>query len=152
MTQYKVRFEGSGSGINDYGIIRIIHGQVFLCDANLADYARQFEGITVEAAFWASEEIPSMPMDEKIAPLVAAMKAKGIITLSSCQGHTDRKNQHCFPFVSCYGKPEVKLASGWKLENIGTNVWRLQADHPARDENDLRKLQESIGEQVKALA
>lgn len=161
MSKYRVRFEGSGSGTNDYGIIKVIEGQVFLCDTNLADMARDFQGHITEVAFWATEEHGNMPMDPLIEPLVEALRKLDIVTLSSCEGHIGKEGQHSFPYVSFSNVPidimrfpvgRLDTAPGWICKEIGTNVMRLQTSKSASTLEELKCLQESIGEQVKALA
>lgn len=150
---YKVRFEGRGQSLNEYGILRVLNGRVFLCDADLSDYIKEWDGLLLEVGFWVSEDSPELPPDPLVWPLVEALQALGVKTLSSCQGHLDRLEQEKYPYVSFYSeeRPAIALASGWDISSLSTYVWRLRTVRAASSAEELEELQQSINEQVAAL-
>lgn len=153
MSEYRVRFEGSGLGINNYGVLRVINEEIFICDSNLLDMIRHYDGKWAEVAFFMSDEIPAVPMDPLIEPLVQALNGRGIVTLGSCEGHLNDTEKKTFPYVSYFTTSLVfPLHPKWIVEEIGTHVSQLRTIKSASTPEELKALQESIGEQTAALA
>lgn len=153
--QWKVRFEGRGQGLNEYGILRVIDGRLLLCDGDLTAYVSQWEGKLLEVGFWLSEDSPELPPDPLVWPLVEALQARGVRTLSSCQGHMEPDKSHR-PYVSFYSddKPKVEVAPGWEVLPVppdGSKVSQLRTRTEAGTEEELIRLQEMLGLQTDVL-
>jgi len=116
-----LKLEGDGHTVGNNGVVRIFEDQVYLCDLNLVDLLREFTGQWVEIMIASPQPPLDKPVDEKIKPLVEALQNRGIVTLSSCEGHI-----FGYPFVSMWNEPTIPIARGWDLIKIGTNVWRLK--------------------------
>jgi len=150
---YKVKFEGRGQSLNEYGILRVIDGRIFLCDADLADYVKQWSGRLLEVGFWLSEDSPEFTPDPLIWPLVEALQAQHVKTLSFCFSDTATPEKEKYPFVAFYSeeRPTIALASGWDISSLSKCIWRLRTIRAASSQQELEELQQSIDEQIAAL-
>ena len=148
---YSLGLKGDGYAMMENGIVKILNDQVYICDLNIVDFAREFEGHWVEIAFCDPQPTAAVPIDPEIAPLVKALTNRGVLTLSSCAGHMLIENRVHYPFVSVYGPLDVPLAEGWTITHIGTNVYRLRTIKEASSEEEIAELQATIKDQVAVL-
>ena len=149
--QYSLGLVRDGYAVSEYGIIKIVDGQVYLCDCNVADLAREFEGSWVEISICSPSPSDKIPIDPKILPLVERLEALGAHPISSCEGHMEENYRH-YPFVSTLGKPDIPLAEGWRITAIGTNLWRIESVGDAHSDEELTALQKTIFDQIAILA
>ena len=149
--EFSLKLVGQGYSIREYGLLRILDGQVLLCGTHLATFAKEFDGKWVELAICTPNPPDPTPMDDLIAPMVAKLQERGITTVSSCQGHIDPEIWWRHPFVTCWGKPDVPVASTWAITEVGLNLWNLHAIGLANNEEELAALQAKIPDQMKVL-
>lgn len=156
--KYSLGTVGFGHAVYEYGKIEIIDGRVYSCSTNLADLLAEFQGHYVEIVICSPSPSDPIPMDPHITPLVKALQRRGVTTLSSCDGHLKPNFPIHFPFVAYLWpnynpleKPDFMIAKGWRVEQTGTNVWRLRTIREAISENELPQLWATIEDQIAVL-
>ena len=154
--KYSLGLVGDGYCVSENGIVKIIDDQVYICDLNVRDMAKEFEGRWIEIAMADPQPPADVPIDEKIKPLVDALRSRGVNTLSSCEGHLLIENRVHYPFVSFYHKglvapDKIPVAPTWRISNIGLNVWRLRTIGDATTEEELANLQNQIKDELAVL-
>ena len=76
----------TGSGVSTLGIINVFQGRVYIENFPLEQVLRQFQGRYCEVVFVFPDNEP-YAIDEAILPLIEALRAVGVETVSSCAGH-----------------------------------------------------------------
>lgn len=147
---YSLGLKGDGYAVSEYGVARIIDGCLILCDCNVIDLAREFEGKWVEIAICSPQPPDETPLDPHIEPLVRKLQDIGVTTISSCDGHMDHARWRA-PFVATWGKPSIPVASTWEWEQIGANIYHLRAKGDATNQQELEALWPLIEDQLKVL-
>lgn len=131
----------------------MIDGRLFLCDADIAGMVAHegLEGSLMEVAFFTSGDFPPFKMDPLVAPLVEAMQAKRIRTLSSCEGHMSKEGTGKYPYVSFYADDAPLLGNlikGWEVTKISESVRQLRPAKAAETQSELDELQRQLGLQT----
>jgi hypothetical protein len=151
---WKSRFEkepGYGDTLWTAGQVNIVDGKVYMEGIALDQYFKDLDGkiIGFEVVLGLPHFETYPAIDEKIAPLVNALRARGVRTLHSCEGHMTPRDKYSFlcPQVDFPVKDAKKLPAipkGWTLEPGpwgDPQVVRLRPMKDAKTEAELLKMQ-----------
>lgn len=158
--EYKLKPIGHGSGVQQCGYLNIVGNRIFLCDLPLEEVLKQWDGYFVEVHCWSPTPSPDWPIEPSIKPLVEALQKHGVKTLSSCEGHLDEDHglgRERYPIISFTGLlPEcmwdIIIRYGWIVIDWPDGTRSLKITREAKDEEELKELQQSAMDLAKALA
>ena len=92
------------------------------------------EGMTMNTDVDNITDALGLPIDEGIKPLVAALRAWGINTSASCEGHTDRGNSYPWIIIDIQDVlPTLKLVSWQNRPRVedgseNRNLWVIMPE------------------------
>ena len=151
---WKSRYEdeaGYGDTLWNNGRVNLVDGKAYLEGIALDQYFQNLDGqvVGLEIVFGLKQFEFYPDVDSKIAPLVNALRRRGIRTLHSCEGHlTPRGNlSFCCPQVDFPAKDAAKLPAipvDWKLEPApwgDPGVVRLRPKEDAETADELSRMQ-----------
>lgn len=134
--------KGEGTGARLAGFLRVVGDQLTIDDVALMEALKEFDGRMCELMLYMPAHPAAYPIDGLIKPLVLALQACGIRTISSCQGHMDATR---FPYVTCTGgvARDITVApKGWIREDRGYGLWRIRPEQEAETEEELKAMQD----------